>query len=150
VSEVGSLLAPVANSVQLKVKTSAAADKLKIYGYKPNKKSNGFTVNLDNLNLDATQVVIFEMPADQNECEVTATLSYVDAISGKSKSVQVSTSRAEEPAADDLAKNYSIALIADGIRKSAGYIEKGKLDKANQHLSAKLKDAKKVFGKSKD
>ncbi len=147
-SEADSLLAPIANSDRLKVKFSDKVEQLKVYGYEPNRSKRGFSLQLDNLNCGATQVVIFELPRVQKMENVTATLDYVDAIGSNEQSKQIIANSADALTAADLPKNLAIALIAEGIQSAAGQLEKDNLKQAQRRLKNSMKRAKEVFSQA--
>lgn len=143
VSEIDSLLAPAARKVKLTLNLGTATDSVKFYGYAPKRKGPSWTLKIDDLNHGATQVVMAKIP-ERELGPIVATLNYKDAITGENVERQV-TSRKDTSLDNrhEISRNYSIALVADSIKRAAKLSNDDEAAKAEKRLSQGIRAAKK-------
>ena len=126
VAEVQSLLSPVAKKVELSVDYDDDLTLEQIYGYAPRQRRNSVQINLDDMNNGLTQVALLRFRAKNNRRELKTArvrLSYFDFKRQKqveeTQEVSLQNSddgRAPKLLADvEVKKNYTIALLAQGI-----------------------------------
>ncbi len=139
VKELESLLAPAARKVRLEIAFDCESE-IKIFGYQPAEKSAKLVFKLDDLNHGATQVVLGRTKAGEL-ANLTATLTYVDAISGEKCESVRSLSEEQTPR---VAKNYAIAVLANLLKKAAKSSNEDKCEKAEKLLTKGIKEAKRI------
>lgn len=152
VNEADSLLAPAARDVRLTIDFGNHADAVGIFGYRPKRKGKRFVFNLDNLNHGATQVVMAQLSTNLQEKEVSAVLSYTDALTREKVEIRESLGD-HQPAPEErrsVAKNFAIALVADSIKRAAVESHGGDCNGAAKELKKGMKAARKMFNQPKD
>lgn len=118
VKELQSLISPVATDPSIQI-DFPGLELEKVYGYEPKRNKSSVTIPLDNLNSGATQVILLSFRAKGREpLPVNARLRYFDL--ERKRSVETSQKsllvRGED---ESVAKNYSIALLAQSIKDMA-------------------------------
>ena len=108
----------------------------KIYGYKPNYASdNKVSIGLENLNSGSTQVILIEVEKKSNlKDEIQVHLEYEK---DKKEIVLDETAMVKSKMGstnDEIAKNYSIAVMADALKQYATEYTKG-LNPTNEDLT---------------
>ncbi|WP_289659366.1 vWA domain-containing protein [Flavobacterium panacagri] len=158
VTELESLLYNIGKNPKITIELPKDYVVQKIYGYKPNYISeNKVSIELENLNSGITQVVLcdIEKLKSISSSEIKVSLEYE-----KNKKVISSYSTLNyrlgtESTNDEIAKNYSIAVMADALKQYAIEYTKGKipartnLDKAlkftDKHTDASDIDVKRTY-----
>jgi uncharacterized protein YegL len=148
VKEVESLLAPAANKVRLTIDLGVDSSDARIFGYQPKKRDDGtYQFRLDDLNYGATQVVMIELPQSHANRYVSATLEYIDALSGEKNILTVESHRVIESKKHRMSVllNYSIATLAASMHKAAKLSQDGKLARAQRQLEKAVERSKKIL-----
>lgn len=133
VKELQSLISPVASEPNLKIELDPGLVLEKVYGYEPRISENSVKIKLDNMNSGMTEVVLLRVrpgsEIEKSQLPVKVTLSYFDL--ARNKQV-VATQRALLTLKDgshemledgSVAKNFTIALLAQSIRDMAADCE---------------------------
>ena len=156
IKDIESILMPAARKVKLTMDFGESTSKAKVYGYtsaikKQKKQDEEIRLRLDDLNCGATQVVMVRVPAEKNR-QGEIKLSYVDAITGESKTVRKKLKDAErkEKESNSVKRNYAIALTAESIQKAATSSNRGDNSKAIAQLKKGIGKARSIWGDSKD
>ena len=150
VKELQSLISPVASEPNLEIEYGPGLRLEKVYGYEPRLGGNSVKLKLDNLNSGATEVVLLRFKSrgedvDISHLPVKVRLSYYDL--DRNKTVETtqksSVSLAEGARADMLedssvAKDYTIAVLAQSIRDMAADCEAGRYREAESGLNAAI------------
>jgi len=118
VEEVQSLLSPVARNVQVEITSNPALRLEQVYGYQPRRNGDRVTVDLDDMNNGATQVILLRY-APFASGQVDVRLRYFD-IDSQRNVEEVQRVLLRYPASDSLRdpevrKNFTIATIAQGL-----------------------------------
>jgi len=157
VNELQSLISPVATEPNLEIEFGPGLELEKMYGYSPKLGQNTVKVKLDNMNSGMTEVVLAKFKPhgegpDASRLPVTVRLSYYD--SDREKTV-VTTQKAflalTEHGGKDLvedssvAKNYTIAVLAQGIRDMAASCEDHRYRQAEKVLNTAINSASKRY-----
>jgi uncharacterized protein YegL len=158
VSEYQSLVSPVAREVELKVDYDSSLELDEIYGYEPQYKSHGVTIPIDDMNNGLTQVVLMKFKArDKGENNVRVKLSYFDIDKNKrvEETKESSLTASDKKSCDMLAdkevrKNYTIALLAQGLYNMTGACKTGNYKRAEACLNEALNEAYSNFPKMND
>jgi hypothetical protein len=140
VQEIDSLLSSAAREVRLDIKFDVNKDQVGFFGYQPEWVKKKHRFELDDLNHDATQVIVGEIK-DSREwrtCNLNAQLRYIDEVSGKNveQRLELAVGKTESTAKQrvDLKKNYRIARLASGLREFVVMVEREQTREAYQHL----------------
>ncbi|MDA7950823.1 MAG: VWA domain-containing protein [Pirellulaceae bacterium] len=158
IREVDSLLSPAANKVKLTLDFGDCKKVPKIYGYdsKISKKGNRLTFKIDDLNHNATQVIMSKIKPSHEISNIVATLEYRDAITKqRTKTVQkldITTKKVKESPQQthDLLKNYTIAQLSQSIQKSIEKTENKKPASGVATLKKSIKKTRKSFKEKQD
>jgi len=149
VKEIESLLAPAATKVQLKIET--AGSRVDVFGYDSRvKQSDGkLVVNLDDLNCNATQVVLTKF--SKEELSGKATLKYVDAITKKKITLDVDLDDlGSTDSADSIKRNYAISKLAWGLKSAAKLSSENEPAAAAQELESALEKCQRYVDPDED
>jgi hypothetical protein len=147
VTELQSLISPVASEPNLVIDFAPGLELDKMYGYEPHRSGNSVTIKLDNLNSGATEVVLLRFKlkdADAKRMPVKVRLDYFDIDRNRriettqSTSVSMSTGRTDMLEDPSVAKNYTIALLAQSMRDMAVACEGKKYREAENYLVASI------------
>jgi Mg-chelatase subunit ChlD len=127
--ELQGLVAPVARAARLELECDPAFEVERIFGYRPRRDGARWVIDLPDLNLGLTQVVLAELRAcgvpARRRVGVTARLRYHDEERRAPASVEAGASlpvRASgaAPLADpEVRKNHTIAVLAQAVRDMA-------------------------------
>ncbi len=142
VRELQSLISPVATDPSIEIDFGSGMELTKVYGYEPKRSKNSVTIPLDNLNSGATQVILLSFNLNGREKPpVNVRLRYYDLDRKRTieTTQKTSVSRAED---ESVAKNYSIALLAQSIRDMAVACEGKRYREAEKLLIASTDAAK--------
>jgi len=158
VTEVQSLLSPVARKIELKVDYDSSLELEQIYGYEPKCDSRGVTIPIDDMNSGLTQVVLmrFKVKA-KGENSVKVNLSYFDIEKNrrveetKTTALSVSDSKNCDIVTDEeVRKNYTIAILAQGLYDMTEACKRQNYRRAKSILNEALNEAYAIFPKMKD
>lgn len=147
VKEVDSLLSSAAREVRVSIKVDSEFGSVRFFGYKPEQEKNKHRFRLDDLNHDATQVIVGEIPnsAATKAGQVTVKLTYVDEVTGKEMSEKKTLNFGDDKPSlkqrSDLHKNHHIATLASGLREFAESAERGETGKAHRSLECLINNA---------
>jgi Mg-chelatase subunit ChlD len=148
VKELQSLISPVAAEPNLEVQYGPGLKLEKVYGYEPRTAQNTVKLKLDNMNSGMTEVVLMRFKVtgqtpDSSPLPVKVRLSYYDLDRDKSvvTTQDSSVTVTEGPRGDMLsdgsvAKNYTIAELAQAIRDMAAACEANRFPEAERILDA--------------
>ena len=144
VAEVDSLLAPAATNVKLRIDLGTSLGSAQVFGCEPERKNSKLVFKLDDLNCGATQVVLIRVPDSCPTDAISASLVYRDAISKDKRRQSASLDPVVFEHVDfEVAKNYTIAVLASGLKEAAqANLETGNAP-ALTRLSSSIRQAKK-------
>lgn len=150
VKELQSLISPVATEPNLEIEYGSGLVLDKVYGYEPRMGEHSVKVKLDNMNSGMTEVVLLRFTAragtsDRSGLPVKVRLTYYDierkkTVETAQSSFVALTGRVRESTKEDssVAKNYSIALLAQAIRDMAAACEGKRFRDAEKLLNAAI------------
>jgi Mg-chelatase subunit ChlD len=164
VNEVDSLLSPAAKNVKLKIDFGIKKRVGKIYGYEPEIAGSTVGIKLDDLNCGATLVVVSELKRPKKDAiarnPISVELSYVDRVTNQpvvvKKAVVLNEVGGQDesdeswPRKSDVAKNYSIARIANGLSLCAKFSQQRDFIKADKKLAAGTEFARSQYNQGDD
>lgn len=148
--EVQSLVSPVATEPNVEIEYDSGLELVQLYGYEPQIRDNEVTLKLDNMNSGLTQVVLLRFrpspwARDNSRLSVRVRLSYYDLDQNKQVvKTQESFLTVREGSSRDMlkdhevAKNYSIAQLAQAIRDMAVACESQHYQEAEHLLTAAI------------
>jgi Ca-activated chloride channel family protein len=148
--EVQSLVSPVASDPNVTITYDGRLTDARLYGYEPDIRKNGWTIKLDNMNTGLTQVIMMRFRVAPSvplysRLPVHVSFSYYDIERkqqvARSETVYLTvTPRAREEMLVDseVAKNYTIAQLAQAIRDMAVACEARRYQDAERLLSAAI------------
>lgn len=156
VSEVQSLLSPVARDVRLTVDyPNAKFDLEQIYGYEPSRAANRVEIPLENMNNGLTAVVLMRFRAhdlDFLRAGLVVRLSYYDIRQKRrierSETITLDTTqrRAGEMLSDsEVKKNYTIALLAQSLADMTAAARRGEFALAQRFVNSGVDAARANF-----
>lgn len=157
IDEFDSLLSPAAQDVEVLLRFSDSRELKKIYGYTPVKQEGYcYRIAMENMNYGATQVIVGKLASIESTIDVQ--LNFFDAV--LSKKVRMKKTISFEKTSNfghdrtkdssTLKKNYSIAKVAQAIKKSAEFAEAGKYSKAEKRLNSAIRFARTNFPQQSD
>jgi Ca-activated chloride channel family protein len=174
VDEIGSLLAPVARKVHLKLEYQGL-DLNTTYGYSPIVQEKTVNYYLPDMNGDLTQVVLlkFNLSLISSSHSVKATLTYTDAFSQKKEELIKTINLPVKLNKDnkkgyveqykeslemmkyvlqdlEVRKNVSIALLAQALKESAQQYENQQKEQSNNTLKSALTQVNFLFEGQED
>ena len=148
--EVQSLVSPVATEPNVEIEYDSGLELVQLYGYEPQVSDHDVTLKLDNMNSGLTEVVLLRFrptlrTRDDSRLSVRVRLSYYD-LEQKRQVVKTQESflTVREGASPDrlkdheVAKNYSIAQLAQAIREMAVACEAQHYQEAEHLLTAAI------------
>lgn len=149
VKELQSLISPVATAPNVEIDYGPGLELAQLYGYQPRLRDGSVTLKLDNMNQGLTEVVLLRFrvarwaPADAR-LPVRVRLSYYD----RDGEPVVKTQQVYISVSDDMvrglledsevAKNYSIAILAQALRDMAVAYEARHFKEAERLLTAAI------------
>jgi Mg-chelatase subunit ChlD len=148
--EVQSLVAPVAGEPNLEIEFGPGLELVQVYGYEPERTARGLKIKLDNMNQGLTQVVLARFrvrPRAAREARpfVAVNFSYYDIERKRRVGVNedASLTLREGTAGDalrdpEVAKNFTIAQLAQSIRDMAAAVESQRYREAKRLLDAAI------------
>ena len=149
-TEVQSLVAPVASEPNLEVEYGPGLELAQVYGYEPALREGGLSIKLDNMNQGLTQVVLLRFRAGRDaragaRLPVRVRLTYRDLEQKKQvvKTEEAALSFGAGAAGDllrdpEVGKNFSIALLAQAIRDMAAEVEASRYREAESVVTAAI------------
>jgi Ca-activated chloride channel family protein len=166
VSELASLIAPVARAARLRLRIPDGLELERVYGHAwrgadGDRGGDELSIELPDLNRGATAVVMaaFRCRSDRDlgrELEVRARLEFRDAGSGRPESLEAGASvrcdeRPREMLADaEVRKNFTIAALAQALHEMAGCAEDQRWADADRGLRRALEQARSCFPSGDD
>lgn len=162
VKEAQSLLSPVANDPRLVVEFGSGLELQQVYGFSPKTKENSVSIDLDRMNSGMTEVVLMRFRStgrtpSPDSMKVTARLTFNDIDRNRQVTIsQMSSIKHSEPKSggkledSSVAKNYTIAQLAQAIRDMATDCERSQYVLAEKKLSGTIERAKVEFPNSED
>jgi hypothetical protein len=147
VNEVHSLMSPVATAPNLTIEFDSTMKLDQVYGYDPKVNGNVVRIKLDNMNSGMTEIVLmrFRCGAREESIPIKVRLSYYDLERKKQITKTVSDElmlegrRARGPFEDmSVAKNYTIAELAQSIFDMAEACEKNNFRQAEKYLNRSI------------
>lgn len=150
ISELQSLISPVANEPKVEIDYDADLELMQLYGYEPKLRNNGLTLKLDNMNQGLTQVILLRFRAGQkalknSRLSVKVNFTYYDLEQKKqiAKTQEAFLIVKDGPPGDllkdnEVGKNYSIALLAQAIRDMAAACEARQYREAENLLTSAI------------
>ena len=148
--EVQSLVAPVAGEPNLEIEFGPGLELVQVYGYEPERTARGLKIKLDNMNQGLTQVVLARFRVRPRAVRaarpfVAVNFSYYDIERKRRVGVNedASLTLREGTAGDALrdpavAKNFTIAQLAQSIRDMAAAVESQRYREAERLLDAAI------------
>jgi Mg-chelatase subunit ChlD len=158
--EVQSLVSSVAKKVEVSVEYNSNLQVEQIYGYTPHRKSNGFSIDLDNMNNGLTQVVMTKFRVKDLErmsSSVKVRLSYFD--SARKKQVEnvqeISLNFSNQDncrllADVEVKKNYTIAELSRSLFEMSKSFKNGKYKEAERFLNQSTAEAHRRYPNMED
>ena len=149
-TEVQSLVSPVATSPNVEIDLDPGLELVQLYGYEPQFRRGGVRVKLDNMNSGLTQVIMMRVrPAlyvpGRSRLSARVRLSYYDlarkqqVVETEDASVAVRDAAPLDTLQDgEVDKNYSIALLAQAIHDMAAASEAGRFVEAENILTVAI------------
>ncbi len=159
VDEMQSLVSPVATEPNVEVFYENGLEMTKLYGYDSRSLGSHITVKLPNLNSGATEVILLKFKPHTNEASipVKVKLTYFDLESKKTitttqtTTLNVSGSNEADALKDDsVAKNYTIAELAQSVHDMASACEEKQYGRAQSLLTRSLTNAKSRYPRLDD
>ena len=150
VTEVQSLISPVATQPNVEIDFDPGLELVQLYGYEPQFRRGGVQLKLDNMNSGLTQVIMLRVrPAlyvsDRARLGVRVRLGYYDlarrrrVVESDDAAVTVREGAPADVLEDgEVEKNYSIAVLAQAIRDMAAASEAGRFREAENLLTAAI------------
>lgn len=135
VKELQSQISPVAAEPKLEIEFGSGLRIEKVYGYEPRLANNRATISLDTMNSGMTEVVLVKFKPRGEEMDVPNTLvrvklTYYDldrkktVVAQNEASIEIGSHRRKNGIEDaSIAKNYAIAVLAQGMRDMAAAAE---------------------------
>ncbi len=154
ISEVQSLVAPVANEPNVEINFDQDLELMQIYGYEPRVQRNSVAIKLDDMNYGLTQVILMRFRlADRrslpSRLPVNIRLTYYDPeLKKQITKTEESFLTVKGGASGDMlrdpevGKNYSIAQLAQAIRDMAVACEARDYRKAENLLAAAISETR--------
>jgi Mg-chelatase subunit ChlD len=148
ITELQSLVSPVANEPKVEIDYDADLELVQLYGYEPQLRKNGVTLKLDNMNQGMTQVILLRFKlaqADKARLPVKVSFTYYDLEQKKQivKTQELFLNARGAKSGDllkdsEVGKNYSIALLAQAIRDMAAACEVRHFQEAEKVLTGAI------------
>jgi hypothetical protein len=150
IREVQSLVSPVASEPNVEIEYGAGLELAQLYGYEPQLRENSVKLKLDNMNSGLTQIVLLRFrPArgydGGSRLPVRVRFTYYDLEQKKQivKTQEVSLAVKQGPPVemlkdDEVAKNFSIALLAQAIHDMAAASEAQHYQEAEKLLTSAI------------
>jgi uncharacterized protein YegL len=141
VSEVESLLYPIARQPQLKISLPAGVQIERTYGYQPRVQNDAYHLSLRDFNAGLSQVVLLEVSAKPRQIdEIEVSLRYTSAREETNENMMVKVEKTEAVA--DLMKNLTIARMAASLQEMARLYNQGNSQAAQDALDIAIGDTK--------
>jgi len=159
--EIQSLLGAVARNIELSVTHEPGIRIARVYGYEPERLENGLRFRLDDFNHGLTNVVLLKFERDRL-CEeagrprVRVRLSYSrPGTPGRRLVVERETDFLDPAGAGDrvdheVRKNFTIAVMAQALRRMAESARADRLGEADRHLGLALEYTRLYYPSTRD
>lgn len=160
VSEVQSLISQVAKRVEVNIDYDSNLEVEKIYGYSPHRRSNSFSVSLDDMNNGLTQVIMARFRAKnplKSASSVKVRLSYFDV--KKQRMVEETQTVTLQPSDrkncdlltdPEVKKNYTIAELAQSLFNMTEAAKRNNYRQAENFLNDSVSQTYKRFPNMED
>jgi hypothetical protein len=157
VKELQSLVSPVASEPNLEIEVGPGLEVQKVYGYQPKIGKGSVKIKLDNMNSGMTEVVLLRLKATgsasgRSSYPVTIRLSYYDLERKKTveKAQQATIALTKGPQPEtfedtSVAKNYTIALLAQSIHDMAAAAEAKRYREAEGYLNSAIAKTSRTY-----
>jgi Ca-activated chloride channel homolog len=160
VSELQSLISPVATDPNLRIELGKGLRIAHVYGYEPKVSGNAVDIKLDNMNSGLTQVVLVRVKAIDAELgsvPVTTRLTYYDleqkkqVVKTEKTSLKLNANGTVAAMKDpEVRKNVTIATVAQAIRDMAAACEADKFREAELILTRAVGSAREHYPSQDD
>jgi Mg-chelatase subunit ChlD len=145
--EVQSLVSPVATDPRVEIEYGPGLELAQVYGYEPQRRDGGVSLNLDNMNRGLTQVVLLRFRAtrrglDAEQMPVRVRFSYYDlerrspVVKTQEASLTLRDGPADMLKDTEVGKNFAIATLAQAIHDMAAECEARRYREAENLLNA--------------
>jgi Mg-chelatase subunit ChlD len=150
ITEVQSLVSPVASEPNLEIDYDPGLELAQLYGYEPQSRKGVVRLKLDNMNQGLTQVVLLRFKVARGEAynsrlPVRVRFTYYDleqkkqVLKTQESFITVKDSLSGDLLKDsEVGKNYSIAQLAQAIRDMAEAFEAGRFQEAEHLLTGAI------------
>lgn len=149
VSEVESLLYPIARQPRLKIDLPTGLQIETSYGYQPRQSKGTYDLVLRDFNAGLSQIVLLEVSGRSNQLDnIEVYLDYTAAQKKETVSLMAKPQAAELP--NDLLKNLAIARMANSLQVMARLYQQGDTQQAEDTLDIAIGDAKRNCSAPRD
>ncbi|HVG31802.1 MAG TPA: VWA domain-containing protein [Pyrinomonadaceae bacterium] len=150
IKELQSLVSPVANEPNVEIDYDSGLELAQLYGYERQLRKNGLTLKLDNMNQGLTQVILMRFrvlgrKSYNSRLPVRVRFTYYDwaqkrqVVKTEESFITVKEGRSGDMLLDsEVAKNYSIAQLAQAIRDMAVAYEAQRFQDAEQLITGAI------------
>lgn len=157
VTEVQSLVAPVARDVKLEVTYDRDLKLARVFGYEPRFGTNSVTIDLENMNQGLTEIALMDFQLTSfargaKPFPVQVKLTYFDIAKGQqvvlTDELKLTIGNESAPALildQEVRKNYTIALLAQGIKDMAVAWEAKDPQRAESIVTAAVAGARETY-----
>jgi uncharacterized protein YegL len=154
VSEVQSLISPVARDVRVEIMADPSLRLLHLYGYEPHNDGNRIALNLDDLNNGATEVVMLKYAASAVG-SVTVRLTYFDIRKQRQVELTEKASLGYGNGRDflqdsEVRKNYTIATIAQALSDMQKSWQRNDYRSAERYVHAAVAETHERYPRMED
>jgi Ca-activated chloride channel family protein len=154
VNEVESLLSPVARNVRVEITQDGSLHLERLYGYSPRAEGNSITLEFDDLNSAATQVILLQY-APESVGQATVRLRYFDLASKREvedtqRVVLKRGSRRNLPQDPEVLKNHTIATLAQALSTMQQSWKRGDLQSAENAVRAAVRQTLDLYPEVED
>jgi hypothetical protein len=144
VNEVQSLLSPIARNVRVEITQDRSLHLDRLFGYSPRFEDNRVTLELDDLNSAATQVILLQY-APESAGQVSVRLSYFDLALKRevdeTQRVALKRGSRENLTQDpEVLKNYTIASIALALNTMQQFWKRNDLQSAENAVRTAIRE----------
>ena len=162
IKEVQSLVSPVASEPNVEIDYDSDLDLVQVYGYEPREGNGHVSIKLDNMNQGMTQVIMMRFRASSSGLRgsspsVRVRLSYRD-LDGNDRVVKTDETflkvrdrwYGKMLKDNEVAKNYTIAVLAQAIHEMAAAWEARQYGEAERVLDAAIAKARQLYPTQED
>jgi Mg-chelatase subunit ChlD len=162
IKEVQSLVSPVASEPNVEIDYDSDLDLVQVYGYEPRERNGHVSIKLDNMNQGMTQVIMMRFRASNagsrgSSPSVRVRLNYRD-LEGNDRVVKTDETflrvrnrwYGNQLKDNEVAKNYTIAVLAQAIHEMAAAWEARQYGEAERVLDAAIAKAHQLYPSQED